>query len=404
MERKTLAVFLSFLLILAVGTDCLAQTTQEQINSKKAEQRETKANYQTAQKTLESLRNKKNDQEAYLTELNSQMEELKETLAKLERQYNEKQDELQLIQADLADAEVLKVQQYEDMKLRIQYMYENGESNYMELLFSAESLADFLNKADQISAIAEYDRKMLEEYEKTVQMIEEKELQAQEEEAAIAQLQSEYEEKEEEVALLVEDTYIQIREYEEEIEDSKSEISKLLSKISSQENDLNALIKKQKDEQAAAALAKRKAEEEKKARQAAASGTAAAPTKKKPAASSSSGSSAPPQSQDSSSSEGSSSGSGSSGKYLGRFKLTAYCPCESCCGKADGITASGTKATQGRTVAMGGVPLGTKLNINGTIYVVEDRGTVYGHVDIFKNSHQAAMNFGVHYADVYQVG
>ena len=87
MERKTLAVFLSFLLILAVGTDCLAQTTQEQINSKKAEQRETKANYQTAQKTLESLRNKKNDQEAYLTELNSQMEELKETLAKLERQY-----------------------------------------------------------------------------------------------------------------------------------------------------------------------------------------------------------------------------------------------------------------------------------------------------------------------------
>jgi peptidoglycan hydrolase CwlO-like protein len=404
MERKTLAVFLSFLLILAVGTDCLAQTTQEQINSKKAEQRETKANYQTAQKTLESLRNKKNDQEAYLTELNSQMEELKETLAKLERQYNEKQDELQLIQADLADAEVLKAQQYEDMKLRIQYMYENGESNYMELLFSAESLADFLNKADQISAIAEYDRKMLEEYEKTVQMIEEKELQAQEEEAAIAQLQSEYEEKEEEVALLVEDTYIQIREYEEEIEDSKSEISKLLSKISSQENDLNALIKKQKDEQAAAALAKRKAEEEKKARQAAASGTAAAPTKKKPAASSSSGSSAPPQSQDSSSSEGSSSGSGSSGKYLGRFKLTAYCPCESCCGKADGITASGTKATQGRTVAMGGVPLGTKLNINGTIYVVEDRGTVYGHVDIFKNSHQAAMNFGVHYADVYQVG
>ena len=404
MERKTLAVFLSFLLILAVGTDCLAQTTQEQINSKKAEQRETKANYQTAQKTLESLRNKKNDQEAYLTELNSQMEELKETLAKLERQYNEKQDELQLIQADLADAEVLKAQQYEDMKLRIQYMYENGESNYMELLFSAESLADFLNKADQISAIAEYDRKMLEEYEKTVQMIEEKELQAQEEEAAIAQLQSEYEEKEEEVALLVEDTYIQIREYEEEIEDSKSEISKLLSKISSQENDLNALIKKQKDEQAAAALAKRKAEEEKKARQAAASGTAAAPTKKKPAASSSSGSSAPPQSQDSSSSEGSSSGSGSSGKYLGRFKLTAYCPCESCCGKADGITAGGTKATQGRTVAMGGVPLGTKLNINGTIYVVEDRGTVYGHVDIFKNSHQAAMNFGVHYADVYQVG
>ncbi|HCT91967.1 MAG TPA: hypothetical protein DF613_11415 [Lachnospiraceae bacterium] len=381
---------------LAMGLECFAQTTQEQIDSKKAEQRETKANYQTAQKALESLRSKKNDKEAYLTELNSQMEELKETLAKLERQYDEKQSELKLVQGELADAETLKAQQYEDMKLRIQYMYENGESGYIELLFSAKSLADFLNKADQISAIAEYDREMLDEYEKTVQTIEDKEIQVQEEEAAIAQLQNEYEEKEEEVALLVEDTYIQIREYESEIEDSKSEVSRLLGQISSQENELNALIKKQKDEQAAAALAKKRAEEE-KARQTAAAQNAAAQNAPAKAASSS-GMSAPPQSPDSGSSEG-----GSSGKYLGRFKLTAYCACVQCCGKANGITASGTKATQGRTVAMGGVPLGTKISINGTVYTVEDRGTVYGHVDIFKNSHEAAKSFGVHYADVYQV-
>lgn len=397
MGRKTGAVLLSLLLVFGIGLDCFAQTTQEKIDSKKAEQRETKADYQNAQKALESLRSKKNDKEAYLTELNRQMEELKETLAKLERQYDEKQSELKLVQADLADAEVIKKQQYEDMKLRIQYMYENGESNYIELLFSAESLADFLNKADHISAIAEYDREMLEEYENTIETIEEKELQVEEEEAAIALLQSEYEEKEEEVALLVEDTYIQIREYEDEIEDSKSEAARLLSQISSQENELNALIKKQKDEQAAAALAKKKAEEEKKAREAAAKASAAQKTPaKKPSAPSTS---APSQSQ-----ESQPAGNGSSGKYLGRFKLTAYCSCEQCCGKSDGITASGTKATQGRTVAMGGVPLGTKISINGTVYTVEDRGTVYGHVDIFKNSHQAAKAFGVHYADVYQVG
>lgn len=395
MGRKTVAVLLSLLLSLALGLECGAQTTQERIDNKKAEQRETKANYQTAQKALESLRGKKDDKEAYLTELNNQMEELKETLAKLERQYDEKQDELSLVQADLADAETLRKQQYEDMKLRIQYMYENGDSNYIELLFSAKSLADLLNKADQISAIAEYDREMLEEYEKTVQLIEEKEFQVQEEEAAIAQLQSEYEEKEEEVALLVEDTYIQIRQYESEIEDSKSEVSKLLRKIGSQEEELNALIKKQKDEQAAAALAKKKAEEEKKAQK---KPVKTESTPKTPSKGPSSGTSAPPHSQ-----ENTSSGSNSSGKYLGRFKLTAYCACAKCCGKSDGITASGTKATQGRTVAMGGVPLGTKISINGTVYIVEDRGTVYGHVDIFKNSHQAARNFGVHYADVYQV-
>ena len=90
--------------------------------------------------------------------------------------------------------------------------------------------------------------------------------------------------------------------------------------------------------------------------------------------------------------------------YLGNFKLTAYCACSKCCGKwAGGGTASGASPTPGRTVAMGGVPFGTKLKINGHIYTVEDRGTAYGHVDIFFGSHAEALSFGMKYADVYQV-
>lgn len=94
-----------------------------------------------------------------------------------------------------------------------------------------------------------------------------------------------------------------------------------------------------------------------------------------------------------------------SGKeYLGKFTLTAYCSCSKCCGKwAGGNTASGTRPTPGRTVAMGGVPFGTKLLINGHVYTVEDRGTSYGHVDIFFGSHSSALNFGRKYADVYRV-
>lgn len=93
---------------------------------------------------------------------------------------------------------------------------------------------------------------------------------------------------------------------------------------------------------------------------------------------------------------------GDSGNYLGRFKLTAYCSCPICCGKwSGGATAGGTVPVQGRTVAMAGVPFGTKLVIGGLIYTVEDRGTPYGHVDIYMNSHTDATNFGVQYADVY---
>lgn len=93
---------------------------------------------------------------------------------------------------------------------------------------------------------------------------------------------------------------------------------------------------------------------------------------------------------------------GDSGEYLGRFKLTAYCSCPICCGQwSGGPTASGTIPVEGRTVAIAGIPFGTRLVIGGLVYTVEDRGTPYGHVDLYMNSHTDAQNFGVQYADVY---
>lgn len=84
---------------------------------------------------------------------------------------------------------------------------------------------------------------------------------------------------------------------------------------------------------------------------------------------------------------------------LGLFTLTAYCPCSLCCGKSDGITASGTIATEGRTIAADTsiLPFGTEVYINGQAYVVEDRGgAVKGNkLDIFFNDHEEALQFGV---------
>jgi 3D (Asp-Asp-Asp) domain-containing protein len=90
-------------------------------------------------------------------------------------------------------------------------------------------------------------------------------------------------------------------------------------------------------------------------------------------------------------------------RELGTYKLTAYCSCSKCCGKSDGITASGTKATAGRTVAASGFSFGTELYINGNTYVVEDRGVPSGVIDIYFDSHSEAMNFGVQYAKVFAV-
>ena len=85
------------------------------------------------------------------------------------------------------------------------------------------------------------------------------------------------------------------------------------------------------------------------------------------------------------------------------YKITAYCSCSKCCGKSNGITASGTRATAGRTVAASSkFALGTKLNINGHIYTVEDRGgAIKGNkIDIYVNSHSEALAWGVRYLPV----
>lgn len=86
------------------------------------------------------------------------------------------------------------------------------------------------------------------------------------------------------------------------------------------------------------------------------------------------------------------------------YKVTAYCKCSKCCGSyANGYTAAGTKASAGRTVAApSNLPFGTKLNINGKTYVVEDRGgAIKGNrIDVYVNSHSEALAWGVRYLPV----
>ena len=86
------------------------------------------------------------------------------------------------------------------------------------------------------------------------------------------------------------------------------------------------------------------------------------------------------------------------------YKVTAYCHCSKCCGSyANGYTSSGTKASAGRTVAApSNLPFGTKLNINGKTYVVEDRGgAIKGNrIDVYVGSHSEALAWGVRYLPV----
>jgi len=90
------------------------------------------------------------------------------------------------------------------------------------------------------------------------------------------------------------------------------------------------------------------------------------------------------------------------------YTITAYCPKECCCGRfADGVTASGKEVKRGM-VACNIVPFGTKLEIEGKKYVVEDRGSKkyfdkQKRIDIYFETHEEAVRFGVRHAEVRRV-
>lgn len=91
------------------------------------------------------------------------------------------------------------------------------------------------------------------------------------------------------------------------------------------------------------------------------------------------------------------------------WKITAYCACSKCCGKTDGIMASGKKVYPG-AIACNWLPFGTKVKIEGIgIFTVEDRGakSLFGtktnhikHIDIYMPTHREALKFGVRWLKV----
>lgn len=94
---------------------------------------------------------------------------------------------------------------------------------------------------------------------------------------------------------------------------------------------------------------------------------------------------------------------------IGEYTLTAYCPNACCCGEyANGYTATGTKAVEGKTIAVDPsvIPYGSRVMINGREYIAEDcGGAINGrHIDVYFDTHEAAVSFGVQTAEVYLIG
>lgn len=404
-NKKLIPVLLAGILTLTTGTGVYAADIDEQIADMQSQKAQAQAGLAQAQGNISSLESKRQELESYLAQLNSQYEELTDSVSQLSIQAAQKEDELQNMKLELAKAQQQSQQQYEAMKKRIVYMYENGGTTMLDLLLSSSDLTQFMNRAENISQLSKYDRDMLKKYEDLQASIQEQEENLEKEAASVNQLLAESASKKQEVQALVSSTNDSIASYISQISASQAEAAALSAQISSAENSIYSLTQQAAAQQEAAQqeTAQQEAAQQEETQQEETQQTENQQSQSQEedtyTESSSSGSG---DSYNDESGSVESSGSGQ-GTYLGNFTLTAYCNCAQCCGTAGNLTASGTVPSAGRTVAMAGVPFGTQLLINGNVYTVEDLGTPYGHVDIFFGSHSEALSFGLQHADVYQL-
>ena len=206
-----------------------------------------------AQGTIEDLKDSKGDIESKVTELNQQLIDISARITDLENQLTAKSEDIQETKDELAGAKEREAQQYADMKVRIQFMYENGQTSYLEALLSSRNISEFLNSADYIAQIQSYDRQKLTEYQDTVESIVNLEAQLEQEYTDLEALKSTVESNKATVAAMMRQKESELADISGDIEDAQSDADYYAAEIQAQE-ELIAAIKRPEAEKAAAGV------------------------------------------------------------------------------------------------------------------------------------------------------
>lgn len=206
--------FVSILLAGALSLGICLQAQAATISETKEKGQELKSQKQQAEEEKASLSSK----------LNTIVADMKETEGKMK----DKEAEIEAAEEDLIAAQIDENNQYESMKKRIKYLYENGDSQIIEVILTADSIADFLNKAEYVSEISRYDRDMLHKFQELVKEVEEKEKALEQEYKELEELQDDLLEKQAEVEDLLESANAKISDLEDQIGDNAKALEKLI--------------------------------------------------------------------------------------------------------------------------------------------------------------------------------
>lgn len=185
MNKRILCFVLAMVLVLGCGLNAVATSSSEV----QKQQTETKNKLNEVNKSITAIENKRKEVQSQLKGLNADLVETMLTLETLETDLEIKQEEITAAQEEYDYFKALEEEQYESMKLRIQYMYEKGSNDYINMLLEAKSISDLLNRADFARDVSDYDDEKLQEYQEIKDKVAETKAVLEEEKAELEEVQ-----------------------------------------------------------------------------------------------------------------------------------------------------------------------------------------------------------------------
>lgn len=194
-KRSVLFLLVLFMLMIPLTSsyDASAAKKESSLDELEQKRKETmkdiknlKNSIGNVQKNIDRLTTEKNTIQQYITDLDKEISQLTKQIEKFEGKIGEKEEDIRQTKEELEKAKIACDKQYDFMKQRIQFVYENPAESVFELLCSSGSIAEFLNRADNVNELSKYDRQMM---DKLTELKEQIALEEERLEAELAELQ-----------------------------------------------------------------------------------------------------------------------------------------------------------------------------------------------------------------------
>ena len=198
---------------------------EDQIKEAEKLKKQLQSNISDAKAIKKKLEALKADVSAYITTLDENLVEIQDKIEELKGLIEEKQAEIEKTTAELEEAIETENNQYEAMKKRIKFIYERGDTFYIDIMLSAESFGDFLTKADYIDMISAYDKKMLDSYKAAREWTQICKDTLESEKAALDEAESAMEEEEAAVEALIQEKETELANYNRDIASKSAQIA-----------------------------------------------------------------------------------------------------------------------------------------------------------------------------------